>query len=285
MADFPEAQNLNPLLAGALRDPAKMQKDQVLAWMAEKQKEQAMQARGGGGFIQGLAPIIAAMTATKAPALGLLELLSQFENSRGEKTRRRDIREEEVPDLGMAFPVFGVGKTGRLAAAHRRLQGNQTKELPMFSDTGLMAPARQRELEKRMREWIPQTSTKEPEHLTDLLNKFVAERPGWGKVPMEKGGMTDKMHSKLRQSYYQALKEMGYGGIKYPEVRNYNPREATGTTRPVEILEGPVRPWEEILQFEQKGNVPAGWEKAFQALQEIEAARTPKPRTKTVGGR
>lgn len=241
---------------------------QVQAFLEGLQKERQSKL----GETSGVGDLLALLGLRQAP---LLTAASGIDHLTG--------LDQSPYEEGLAFPVFGVGKTGRLAAAHRRLRGNQTKELPMFSDTGLMAPARQRELEKRMREWIPQTSTKEPEHLNDLLDKFVAERPGWGKVPMEKGGMTDKMHSKLRQSYYQALKEMGYGGIKYPEVRNYNPREATGTTRPVEILGGPVRPWEEILQFEQKGNVPTGWEKAFKALQEIEAARPPAPKTKTAG--
>lgn len=249
-----------------MADPRQAQ--QVKDWLEGLQAERKAKL----GETSGIGDLLLLLTGRKAPAMTAasgLDTLTGLDQSPYEE--------------GMAFPVFGVGKTGRLAAAHRRLQGNQTKELPMFSDTGLMAPARQRELEKRMREWIPQTSTKEPGHLNELLDKFVAERPGWGKVPMEKGGMTDKMHSKLRQSYYQALKEMGYGGIKYPEARNYNPREATGTSRPVEILGGPVRPWEEILQFEQKGNVPAGWEKTFQALKELEASRPAPVKTKTAG--
>lgn len=72
MADFPQAQNLNPLLTGALRDPAKMQKDQVLAWIADKQKEQATIEKGGGGFVQGLAPVVEGLDAMSGGLPGWL---------------------------------------------------------------------------------------------------------------------------------------------------------------------------------------------------------------------
>ncbi len=247
---------------------------QVKAWLEGLQRERQSKL----GETSGVGDILSLLMGRQAPKLSAA-------TAGAAEVDRLTGADQSPFDEGMAFPVFGVGKTGRLAAAHRRIKGNETKELPFFSDTGLMAPARQKELEKRMREWIPQTSTSDAKHLDELMSKFVAERPGWGKVPMEKGGMTDKMHSKLRQSYYQALKEMGYGGIKYPGVREYNPKLATGTSRPVEVLGGPQRPWEEILKFEQGGNNPANWEKNFRALQELEAALPAKPKTKTVGGR
>ncbi len=287
MADFPQAQNLNPPLTGALRDPAKMQKDQVMAWMAEKRKEQALQERGGGGFIQGLAPLIAAGVATKAPALGLLELLSQFENNRAEKTRRRDIQEEEIPDLGMAFPVFGVGKTGRLASAMKRLAQKPDHELPMFTPEGLMAPARQKELASRMKNWIPNTSNSDPAKVAKQFDEWMAlQDPRFGTAPLSKEKILDKMPKELRSSLYESLKEMGYRGIRtgaVSERNSRNPQWKPGMRESYTLPEHTTRTWEELQPFLQEGGTYKGWEKAFKALQEIEAARPPAPKTKTAG--
>lgn len=72
MADFPQAQNLNPLLTGALRDPAQLQKEQLMSWLADKQKEQATIEKGGGGFIQGLAPVVEGLDAMSGGLPGWL---------------------------------------------------------------------------------------------------------------------------------------------------------------------------------------------------------------------
>ena len=189
---------------------------------------------------------------------------------------------------GMAFPVFGVGKTGRLAAAHRRLKGKKSIEKPLLNPESKKAPRRAQEIEKRMREWLPMTSAGDVSEREKLLDEFIKTRPkGWGKVPVEKDKLIDHTPMKLRQSLYQTLKEMGYGGIQTGNLvgnrRNFSRGPGPGTSGTMQPHT--ARTWEEILQFEQKGNVPAGWEKAFQALQEIEAARPPKPKTKTVGGR
>ena len=72
MADFPQAQNLNSLLTGALRDPAQLQKEQLMSWLADKQKEQATIEKGGGGFIQGLAPVVEGLDAMSGGLPGWL---------------------------------------------------------------------------------------------------------------------------------------------------------------------------------------------------------------------
>lgn len=140
MADFPKAQNLNPLLTGALRDPAKMQKDQVLAWMAEKQKEQVMQERGGGGFVQGLAPIIAALVATKSPGLGVAQLYEDLDRKLLGGRKYRDEPAQEtlavVPKnvksgrASLLKAALDAGKSGPRTPYHdfldkqAKLQGN-----------------------------------------------------------------------------------------------------------------------------------------------------------------
>lgn len=177
-----------------------------------------------------------------------LAFTSQFDDSKLGRT---------VGDLTAAFPVFGVGATGRLRQAGERM-AKTGKDLPLFSYEGKIAPARQRELETRMRNWIPKLSSKDPGKAMAELDEFVSRNPFWGKYPLEKGPLLDYLPSSLRPAFYQSLKEQGYGGIKMGsrDLGALRPdfRPGKETIKPFSS-----RSWEDILKYEQGGGVPSGW--------------------------
>lgn len=262
---------LNSLLEKALRkDPKKAAAQEKARHSAEVEhflKSRAAQAAvGGGGFNMGLLDILSAMPATQAAkllktgnlggaAVNALAFTSQFDDSK---------MAQDVGDALALFPVFGgVGSLGNLRRTAAR-SARTGKDLPQFSYEGKIAPRRQAELEKRMRDWIPNASAANKEDLTQKLDTWVKNNPFWGKYPLEKGPLLDLMPKELRAPFYQSLKEMGYGGTKMGERGARDLKGKLLGNRPrlegkKEIESFANRKWEEIMPFEQSGGVPKGW--------------------------
>lgn len=74
MADFPQAQNLNPLLTGALRDPGKMQKDQVMEFLDQLQQERAAKQ----SETSGVGDLLNLLTARKAITPSIMMALDKL---------------------------------------------------------------------------------------------------------------------------------------------------------------------------------------------------------------
>ncbi len=170
--------------------------------------------------------------------------------SRGAAGQRNGAEEEA------AFPVFGRG-TGRLERAVRQM-GKSGKDLPQFSAEGKIAPARQRELEAQMREMIPLLGAKDPGKVAADLDAWVKNNPFWGKYPLQKEPLLDLMPASLRAPFYQSLKNMGYGGVKFGS-RDFGSRRPDFRPGKETVAPGANRKWEDILKFEQGGGLPAGW--------------------------
>ena len=178
-----------------------------------------------------------------------------------------------------AYPVYGVGSLRRLAAVADRV-AKTGKDFPMFTAEGKMSPARQKELFRRMAEWIPNTSTKKPEAVFQDLRNWIAATKGAGKKPVEKRIMLDRMPASLSEAFQQTLKDLGYGGMdrgprskapmdkfgtRVTKGQNLAALEAEGKytsggrMNPTQVAtEGP-KTWEELKPFEQGGGVPSGW--------------------------
>ena len=172
-----------------------------------------------------------------------------------------------------AYPVYSVGSLRRLAAVADRV-AKTGKDFPMFTAEGKMSPARQKELFRRMEEWIPNTSTKKPEAVLQDLRDWIAATKGAGKKPVEKRIILDRMPASLSEAFQQSLKEMGYGGMdrgprskapmdkfgtRVTKGQNLAALEAEGKytsggrMNPTQVAtEGP-KTWEELKPREQAG--------------------------------
>ena len=222
-------------------------------------------------FLPATAAAKSAVSGNKLGAgVNALAFTSQFDDSNVGRT---------VGDLTAAFPVFGVGSTGRLRNV-AKAAAEKGRDLPVFHEAGKISPARQRELYARMEKWIPLTSTKDPEKRLAEFSDWMASTKGAGTRPVDKHVILDRMPASLRQPFYQSLKEMGYGGVRIGErskapmdkfgnrvtkAENLAELEAAGKytsggrMNPTQVAPAEARKFEDILQFEQSGGKPAGW--------------------------
>ena len=268
MADKRKRPDLSPLLEDSLR-----RGDIGSEWVREQARNSAKRrfdvenflARTGAertaklGESTGLGDLLTFLPAANAGKAALagnklgagvnaLAFTSQFDDSK---------LGQAVGDLTAAFPVFGVGSTGRLRQAGERM-AKTGKDLPLFSYEGKIAPARQRELENRMRAWIPKLSSKDPGKAMAELDEFVSRNPFWGKYPLEKGPLLDYLPASLRPAFYQSLKESGYGGVKMGsrDLGALRVESRPGGRETIKPFSS--RNWEEILKYEQGGGIPTG---------------------------
>lgn len=219
-------------------------------------------------------------------AVNALAFTSQFDDSKGGQA---------VGDALAYFPVFGFGSTKGLAAQQTRLrrlaEAGKTGDLPFLMGEGKMAPSRFKRFEKGMRQYIEQSSSKDPKTTQALMDQWLESFSR--NKPIDKHALFDRMPAELRPALYQTAKEQGYGGIaigtrsKAPmdkfgnrvtkgenlaELEKAGKYTSGGRMNPTQTAAGDPRKWEEVLQFEQKGGVPSRWEKAFKRQQQEDRA-------------
>lgn len=279
---------LNQLLESVLRkDPAREKSRQAakvkefLDRLGDERTAKLGESTGLGDlltFMPGAAAARALRAGSKSgAAVNALAFTSQFDDSK---------LSQDVGTALAAFPVFGLGSTKGLASAQNRLrkarEAGRTAELPILSAEGKMAPGRFKQFEGRMRNWIDAGSSANPKEQHELMDRWLDTFKR--DKPIDKRIIFDRMPSALRPALYQSAKEQGYGGInlgtrsKAPmdlvgnrvtkgeniaELEKLGKYTSGGRMNPTQSAPSGPRTWEEILQFEQKGGMPKGWQEGF----------------------